>query len=94
MNLADMMQSNKIELQHRELKPSSMLGSEDSVQRALKAIEEFTNQCAVDPTRLVRMTSGGSVLQEIQNNGLRAENISKEGKEAFIKEMLKGFLDQ
>ena len=60
------------------------------MQRALKAIEGFTNPFAVGPTRLMMLTSGASALLEIENSMLRAEEISKEDKEAFIKEMLTG----
>jgi len=88
LNLADMTQSSEIESLHRCFKPSSILGSEDSVQRALKVIEGFTNPFAVDPTRLVMLASEASAPQEIENDVLRAEEIGKEHKEVFIKERL------
>ena len=97
LDLADMSQASEINDQHRDLRASSIINSKDSVQRALKAIEGFTNPFAIDPTRLVMLASGATVPPEVENDVLNAEQLGNAQKEAFIKERLrhkeKGFFD-
>ena len=73
---------------HREIGATAICKSEDSVQRAMTAIESFTNPFSVEASRLVSLSSGATVPPEVEKDVLDAEKIGKEQKDAFIKERL------
>ena len=73
---------------HREIGATAIRKSEDSVQRAMTAMESFTNPFSVEASRLVSLSSGATVPPEVEKDVLDAEKIGKEQKDSFIKECL------
>ena len=66
LNMADMKQSDDVRSEHRELRPSVIQRSEDSVQRMMNAIESFTNPFSVEPGKLINLSSGAAVSAEVE----------------------------
>ena len=83
--MADMKQSDDVRSEHRELRPSVIQRSEDSVQRMMNAIESFTNPFSVEPGKLINLSSGAAVPAEVKVDVLCADKIGNEEKETLLK---------
>ena len=72
---------------HRELEKAEIKKSEEAVQRTVSAIQSFTNPFSVpDKDHLYSIASGAPASPEVEADVLRAEDIGKEAKEAFIQD--------
>ena len=77
-NMADMQQS--VSCEHRDLRPTEIARSQKNTSKALDAVQSFINPFTVD-------------TDEIENDVLRAEEIGRAARDAFIEDRLKNNRD-
>ena len=66
LELTGLQKSEETDNIHREIGATAIRKSEDSVQRAMTAIESFTNPFSVEASRLVSLSSGATVPPEVE----------------------------
>ena len=72
---------------HRELETAQIGKCEKAVQSTIFAILNFTNPFSLcDKERLYNLASGAPVSAEVEHDVLRAEEVGKKAKEAFIRD--------
>ena len=72
---------------HRELETAQIGKCEKAVQSTISAILNFTNPFSLcDKERLYNLASGAPVSAEVEHDVLRAEEVGKKAKEAFIRD--------
>lgn len=72
---------------HRELEKTEIKKSEEAVQRAIAAINNFTNPFTLpDKEHLYSLASGAPVSAEVETDVLHAEVTGKQAKKSFIEE--------
>lgn len=76
---------------HRELEKAEIRKGEESVQRVLTAVRNFTNPFTIsDKDRLYSMASGAPVPMDVETDILRAEDVGKAAKAEFIGRLQSG----
>ena len=89
MDMAGMARGSELNTQHHDLRPAEVTRSEKSVAKALAAVGSFINPFDVpDKERLIILSSGATVPNEIEKDVLRAEEAGRSEKEKFITERL------
>ena len=91
-NMADMQQS--VSYEHRDLRPTEIARSQKNTSKALDAVQSFINPFTVDTKdKLLILSSGQAATDEIENDVLRAEEIGRAARDAFIEDRLKNNRD-
>ena len=87
-NLADIQKSDSHE--HRDHRPTEIIRSQKFTLRAIEAIQSFLSPFEVDSQdKLVILSSGQAATDEIAKDVLRAEEVGKNARDAFIEDRLK-----
>ncbi len=81
-----MSQSSDSGDEHHDLRRSAMIKSQDSVQRAMKAVESVTIPFTIEPSKLVMLASGATVPADlvIEKDVLQADEAEKTQQRTFI----------
>ncbi len=74
--------------QHKDLRPINIKKSEGQVTAIAAAFNSFIDPFNIDDNRLICLSSGASVGDDISKSLLHAEQLGKEQKEEFIKDRI------
>jgi len=72
---------------HKDLRPSSIHQSEETVSKVLEAIAGFTNPFEMEnKDNLYCLSSGAPAPSDIEQDLLQADRVGKEAHETFVQE--------
>ena len=88
LNMADMQESGAND--HRDLSTSEIKKSEKYTSSTMEAIESFLNPFTIgNKDKLYILSSGQAATEDIAKDVLRADDVGKEARNAFIENRLK-----
>ena len=89
LRMAGVIPEEEVDGKHKDLRPSAVKKSEGRVEGIIKAFGSYTNPFEINDRRLICLSSGAAVNDEITSSLLSSLELGQAQKEVFITERIK-----